>query len=78
MKQWGVFTNFYNGITIDNRNVAIDFLTLKIQLSQKLFMKHGNATDQFRKMRSHIFMESLMRRFHTNISWNILQRIVMS
>lgn len=25
MKQWGVFTNFYNGITIDNRNIAIDF-----------------------------------------------------
>lgn len=25
MKQWGVFTNFYNGITIDNSDIAIDF-----------------------------------------------------
>lgn len=25
MKQWGVFTNFYNGITISNRDVAVAF-----------------------------------------------------
>lgn len=25
MKQWGVFTSFYNGITIDNSDIAIDF-----------------------------------------------------
>lgn len=25
MKQWDVFTNFYNGITIDNSDIAIDF-----------------------------------------------------
>ena len=24
MKRWGVFTNFYNGITIDGREVFLD------------------------------------------------------
>lgn len=68
MKQWGVFTNFYNGITIDNSDIAIDFSTLKMQPAQKLFMRHGNVINPFRRMRLCIFTESLMRRVRMNMS----------
>ena len=37
MKQWGVFTNFYNGITIDNSDIAIDFFDTEDAASTEAF-----------------------------------------
>lgn len=44
MKQWGVFTNFYNGITISNREAAVAFCDTEDAALQKLFVTAGSAT----------------------------------
>ena len=65
MKQWGVFTNFYNGITISNREVAVAFCDTEDAAIAEAIRDSWKCYN------------SIMKNLHMNMKWNFLQQIVM-
>lgn len=68
MKQWGVFTNFYNGVTIDNSDIAIDFFDTEDTASTEALREAWKCYKSIQKNEIVYFTESLMRRVRMNMS----------